>query len=175
MQLTSYFTGTCSKYFSQVASWCPVDALFQEKKMISLQLGIKTCQLERLTYRNYSLINPEISLCNENQMLMLCVLLPCPKYWIKILPFLTCYYLLLSHLWLDFLELLSAVNQWSLAGFSKQNGFLVAKDKFKPMRTEQLFTTKQQPRSRQFQGRTPDCHILVLIIFQKQIHVQKAN
>lgn len=25
------------------ASWCPVDALLQEKKMISLQLGFKTC------------------------------------------------------------------------------------------------------------------------------------
>ena len=89
-------------------------------------------------------------------MLMLCVSLPCPKYWIKISPFLTCYYPLLSRLWLDFLELPSAVNQWSLADFSKQNGFLVAKDKFKPTRIKQLFTTKQQPRSRQFQGRTPD-------------------
>ena len=25
------------------ASWCPGDALLQEKKMISLQLGFKTC------------------------------------------------------------------------------------------------------------------------------------
>lgn len=125
--------------------------------MISLQLGFKTCQLERWIYKNHSL-NPDISFCNKNQKLILCVLLPFPKYWIKILPFLTCYYLLLLHLWLDFLELPSALNQSSLAGFLKQNGFLhvAAKDKFKPMRIKPLFTTTQQPPSRQFQERTPD-------------------